>query len=252
MSEINSGDGWGIDQYFKAVQEVQARVLDTQRAKLLQIAKQMAKLISAGKHVYVFGTGHSHMLAEEAFCRAGGLAAAVPILYTAFMLHEDIPLEAIVERTQGLAGPLLDREKVQPGEMLFIYSNSGVNHCVVEMALEGRKRGLTVVGISSSAFANVAPKSPIGKRLSEVVDIAIDNCGVPGDGLVSVGGSKWLAGPSSTIVGALIWNSLVVETAHQMELMKHHAPIGASQNMPGAKEYSQKMRAEYEAAAKRG
>jgi hypothetical protein len=30
------------------------------------------------------------------------------------------------------------------------------------------------------------------------------------------------------------------------------APIGASQNMPGAQEYNRQMRAEYEAAAKRG
>jgi uncharacterized phosphosugar-binding protein len=252
MSELPTEDGWGIDTYFRNLQEIQNRALSTQRDKLLKIAKQMAQIIGEGKHVYLFGTGHSHMLPEEAFCRAGGLAAAVPILLSALMLHEDIPLSAVLERSQGLSGPLLTRAKVQAGEMLFIFSNSGVNHCPVEMALEARKRGLTVVGVSSSAFADVAPKSPIGKRLSEVVDIALDNCGVPGDGLVAVGPSQWRAGPSSTIVGCLLWNSLVVECAHQMELLHRRAPIGASQNMPGAQEYNRQMRAEYEAAAKRG
>ncbi len=252
MSDLPTEDGWGIDTYFQNLQEIQNRALASQRDKLLKIAKQMAQLVAAGKHVYVFGTGHSHMLAEEAFCRAGGLAAAVPIFLSALMLHEDIPLSAVLERSQGLSGPLLDRAKVQDGEMLFIFSNSGVNHCPVEMALEARRRGLTVIGVSSSAFANIAPKSPIGKRLSEVVDIALDNCGVPGDGLVAVGESQWRCGPSSTIVCCLLWNSLVVECAHQMELLHRRAPIGASQNMPGAREYNQKMRAEFEAAAQRG
>jgi uncharacterized phosphosugar-binding protein len=192
------------------------------------------------------------MLAEEAFCRAGGLEAAVPIFFSALMLHEDIPLSATLERTPGLAGRLLDRAGVKSGEMLFIFSNSGVNHCPVEMALEGRKRGLTVIGVSSGAFADIAPKSPIGKRLSEVVDISLDNGGVPGDGLVVVGKSQWRVGPSSTIVGALLWNSLVVETAHQMELQRRHVPVCASQNMPGAKEHNRKMRQEFEASKRKG
>ena len=39
--------------------------------------------VSAGGLVHVFGTGHSHLLAEELFYRAGGLAQINPILVDA-------------------------------------------------------------------------------------------------------------------------------------------------------------------------
>jgi uncharacterized phosphosugar-binding protein len=231
----------GIDQYLKQIRDIQDRVFSQQRPLLHEVARQMALTILGERRIFVFGTGHSHLLAEEGYCRAGGLASVVPIFYTALMLHEDIPLSARIERTPGLAGMLLDRAGVQAGDMLFVYSNSGVNHLPVEMALEGRSRGLKVVTVSSAAFAEVAPLSEIGKRLSEVADFAIDNGGVPGDGLVELPGLEWRVGPSSTAMGAMIWNSLVVETSRLVQLSKGDAPVNASQNMPGAQEQHRKI-----------
>src|SRR5215218_10213054 len=117
----------GIDAYFRAVAELQQHVLDTQRPLLAAVARKMADVILAGGRIFVFGTGHSHMLAEEGYARAGGLLSVVPIFYTALMLHESIPLSAKIERTPGLAPGLLDRSGITAGDMLFIYSNSGVN-----------------------------------------------------------------------------------------------------------------------------
>ena len=48
------------------------------------------------------------MLAEEAFYRAGGLAAVVPIFSSALMLHQNPALSSRLERTEGLAAVLLD------------------------------------------------------------------------------------------------------------------------------------------------
>jgi uncharacterized phosphosugar-binding protein len=238
----SSGDqGSGIDTYFRAIAELHRRVLDTQRGLLAQIAKRMADAILAGGRIFVFGTGHSHMLAEEGYARAGGLLSVVPIFYTALMLHESIPLSAKVERTPGLAGDLLERCGIKAGEMLFIYSNSGVNHLPVEMALEARKRGVVTVTIGSAAFAKVAPLSGIGRQLAEVCDFAIDNGGVPGDGIVSVPGLDWKVGPTSTVMGALIWNALVVETTCRIQAAKGDAPVAVSFNMPGYAEYAKAM-----------
>ena len=39
------------------------------------------------------GTGHSHMLAEEMFYRAGGLVRVRPILFEGLMMHASAPLE---------------------------------------------------------------------------------------------------------------------------------------------------------------
>jgi uncharacterized phosphosugar-binding protein len=233
--------GTGIDTYFRAVAELQRRVLDAQKPLLAEVARRMAETMLAGGRIFVFGTGHSHMLAEEGYARAGGLLSVVPIFYTALMLHESIPLSAKVERTPGLAGELLDRSGIKSGEMLFVYSNSGVNHLPVEMALEARNRGVVTVTVGSVAFAKVAPLSGIGRRLADVCDFAIDNGGVPGDGIVSVPGIEWKVGPTSTVVGALVWNALVVETTYRLQVAKGDAPVGVSFNMPGYEEYAKAL-----------
>src|SRR5215211_3868921 len=119
--------GSGIDTYFRAVAELQQRVLGAQRELLASVAKQMADCILGGGRIFAFGTGHSHMMAEEGYARAGGLLSVVPIFYTALMLHESVPLSAKVERTPGLAPGLLDRSGITAADMLFVYSNSGVN-----------------------------------------------------------------------------------------------------------------------------
>ena len=78
----------GIDRYFAAIQKLQSNVIANQRGQLAQVAGAMADTIAAGRRVLVFGTGHSHLLAEEGHFRAGGLAAVTPILLSGLMLHE--------------------------------------------------------------------------------------------------------------------------------------------------------------------
>jgi uncharacterized phosphosugar-binding protein len=230
--------GAGIDAYFRTVADIQQRVLETQRPVMTAVAGRMADVILAGGRVFVFGTGHSHMLAEEGYARAGGLMSVVPIFYTALMLHESIPLSAKVERTPGLAPDLLDRSGIRAGEILFVYSNSGVNHLPVEMALEAKKRGVTTVTVGSISFARVAPLSSIGRRLADVCDFAIDNGGVPGDGAVDVPGNPWKVGPTSTVIGALVWNALVVEASHLIQRARGDAPVTVSFNHPGYADFA--------------
>lgn len=231
----------GIAEYLRSIQELQSRVINSQQDVLDQVAAKMVETIRAGNRIFIFGTGHSHMMAEEAFFRAGGLAAAVPILMTDLMLHENPNLGSRLERTPGLAGILLDEYQARPGEMLFVYSNSGVNHLPVEMALLARERGLCVVGVCSRAYARVAPLSALGKRLDEAANFVIDNLGLPGDGLVSLEGTDWRVGPSSTILGALIWDALITEVFFRLSALGEEIPVYASFNMPGAAEHDQVM-----------
>jgi hypothetical protein len=95
----------------------------------------------AGGLTYVFGTGHSHMLAEEVHYRAGGLAFAVPILTGPTMLHEGAIAGTAFERMPGLVRPILDRYPFGRGDVLVVVSNSGVNAVPVEAAGIGRERG---------------------------------------------------------------------------------------------------------------
>lgn len=230
---------FGFDRFYQELQALQRRVLDTQRAELQQVADYMVRTIRAQRRIFLFGTGHSHLLVEEGFYRAGGLASVVPIFSSALMVHEHPQLSGRLERTAGLANTLLSSYEPQPEEMLFIFSNSGVNRLPVEMALEAQAADLIVVAVTSLAYAEIAPLSDLGRRLDDVADIVLDNGGAPGDALVSLPNYKWCVGPSSTVIGSLLWNGLVVEAVSQLCAAGEEIPLFASSNMEGAAQHNQ-------------
>jgi uncharacterized phosphosugar-binding protein len=230
-----------VDRYLLAISELQTCVINSQRAALLGVAEEMAKVTCRDQRIFIFGTGHSHLMAEEGFYRAGGLANVVPILSDHFMVHQLPTLGSRLERTPGLAPMLLERYAPLPGEMLFVYSNSGVNQLPVEMALLAKEKGVFVVGVSAFAYAREAPLSALGVRLDQVVDLALDNGGLPGDALLKVEGMAWRVAASSTIVNTLIWNCLIAETARLLQASGTTPPIFASLNVPGASEHNQTL-----------
>jgi uncharacterized phosphosugar-binding protein len=229
----------GIETYYSAIVALEKSVIDQQVDNLKRIAEVMADTIAEDKRIFVFGTGHSHMLIEEAFYRAGGLACVVPIFSSALMLHENPPLSSFLERNAGLAPLLLDPYHPQPGEMILIYSNSGVNSLPVEMAVVAKEKGLSVVAICSKEYARIAPLSGIGKRLYEVADFDLDNGGVPGDAFIPVDDTEWKVSPSSTIINAMLWNCLLTETVFILQKRGVDLPLIASMNMNGAAEHNQ-------------
>ena len=230
-----------LDQYVQAVQELETRTLERQRAALLAVAEKMARATRRDQRIFLFGTGHSHLLAEEGFYRAGGLANVVPMLVEHLMLHSLPNLGSRMERTPGLAEMIFERYRPEPGEMLFVFSNSGVNHLPVEMALRGREKHLFVVGVSSFAYASQAPLSALGLRLDQVADLALDNGGLPGDALLEIPGFPWRVAPSSTVMCALLWNSLVAETCRLLVQSGITPPIFVSLNVAGAAEHNQAL-----------
>ncbi|MFM8322570.1 MAG: SIS domain-containing protein [Chloroflexota bacterium] len=230
-----------MERYFQAVQDLQRQVIESQRETLEQVAAEMLGVVQRDGRIFIFGTGHSHLLAEEGFYRAGGLAAITPIFDPALMLHEGAERSGRLERTAGLAGPLLERYHPQPGELLIVVSNSGVNRMPVEMALAGRALGLKVVALLSRAYAAVAPLSDLGLRLDEAADYVIDNGGRPGDALVALDGSAWRAGPSSTVIGALLLNGLVTEVVARLAAQGGELPVFASHNLEGAREHNRAL-----------
>ena len=230
-----------LDLYLQAVNQLQRHAVQSQHAALMQIAERMAETTRRDQRIFLFGSGHSHLLLEEGFYRAGGLANVVPILSEHLMLHYLPDLGSRLERTPGLADMILDRYSPEPGEMLFVFSNSGVNRLPVEMALRGRERGLFAVGVSSFAYARQAPLSDLGLRLDQSVDVALDNGGVPGDAVLELPDFPWRVAPSSTIVGATLWNGLVSETARLLLASGIEPPIIVSINVAGAAEHNRAL-----------
>jgi len=230
-----------LDRYWQAIAELQTRLLQSQRATLLEIARKMVEVTRRDQRIFLFGTGHSHLMAEEGFYRAGGLANVVPMLSEHFMIHNLPALGSRLERMPRLADLILDRYSPEAGEMLFVYSNSGVNRLPVELAIRGRERGLLVVGISSLDYARAAPLSDLGLRLDQTVDLFLDNGGLPGDALIAIEGFPWRVAPSSTVINSLMWNSLVAETACILQEVGITPPIYVSLNVAGAAEHNRAL-----------
>jgi len=200
------------DSYYTEVQKQLAQVHAGQRKALEQAATWLGEALANDRWLYAFGTGHSHMLAEEIFYRAGGLAHAVPMLDDKLMLHENAIEATYVERQEGYAAGLLERYPVAAGDLLIVASNSGRNAVPIELALAGRGRGLKVVVITSLQQTSAWPsRHSSGKRLADAGDLVIDNCAVNGDACVKLIGMPGAVGPTSTVTGALIVNLIIVQ-----------------------------------------
>lgn len=203
-----------MDEYFRAAQEQLATITRMQRAQMDQAAQWVCETLMAERFIYAFGSGHSHALAEEVFYRAGGLARIAPILDENLMVHKSASESTDWERKHGYARALLSRYPLSKGDLLFIVSNSGRNPVPIEMALEAKARGARVVAISSLQYAGkVASRHSSGKKLTEIADLVIDNCGPAGDAAVAIDGLAQRIGPTSTISSAFILHAIFVEAA---------------------------------------
>ncbi|AJY47303.1 SIS domain-containing protein [Martelella endophytica] len=188
--------------------------------------------------LFVFGTGHSHMLAEEVHYRAGGLAITVPILAGPTMLHEGAVAGTQYERTVGIARAVFERYTIGEGDVLFVISNSGVNAAPLEAARAGRERGAKIIAITSKSYSTAAAKG--GDRLMDLADIVLDNNAPPGDAVLDVPGSELKVAPVSTAIGVAIINAILAEVATRLA-GDGGAPIYLSANMPGADDINRKL-----------
>jgi DNA-binding MurR/RpiR family transcriptional regulator len=70
-----------MESYIDAVTDRIAALKGTVGAAMEEASAAVVQAVQSDHLVYLFGTGHSHMLAEEMHYRAGGPAFTVPILH---------------------------------------------------------------------------------------------------------------------------------------------------------------------------
>ena len=103
-----------VDTYIEVIEKLLQQVKTEQQANIEQAAVVIADAMKKNNWLYVFGSGHSHMMAEELFYRAGGLVRVYPILDPAFMLHEGAVKSTAIERLPGYAKIILDDYPLKP------------------------------------------------------------------------------------------------------------------------------------------
>src|SRR6185437_11028930 len=195
----------------------------------------VAVALAADRVVYVAGSGHSHLIAEEAFYRAGGIAAAQAILDPDLMLHVSASRSTELEREAGRAERVLADYRLMYGDVVFVASNSGRNAYPIEMALAAKARGATIIALTSLQHTRrVTSRHSSGKRLFEVSDIVLDNGAEYGDANLPVGRHGLCMGPTSTIIGVFIINAVLAEAVDHLSKHEVAVDVYQSANKEGA------------------
>ena len=235
------------DVYIETVLETIRTAWDTQRDTLLCAAERIAQTIAAGRSVFVFGCSHAGMLAEEVFYRTGGLAVLNPIFFSGVALTtRPVTMTSKLERLPGLGTIILEENRVQPGDLLIVQSNSGRNTVPIEMAMYARRMGVYTIGFTSLRHTRaVTSRHPSGRKLCDVCDLVVDNCGVPGDAAVDVPGLREKMGPTSTAVSASLIHAVVIEAVEKLLSMGVEPPVFMSANLDGGDEHNQKLFEQY-------
>ena len=193
------------------------QTIHTEESQLIaKTGTVLAEVFKRDGLLHVFGCGHSHMIAEELFYRAGGLVPISPIFETSTMLHEGAVKSSQIERMSGYAHLVLERYTISDGDAFLISSTSGINSFSIEMAQAAKKTGATVIGITSFPYLEAPSRQKDGLHLADVCDIAINNHVPVGDASVEVNPDGTKSGPLSTLATLYIANSLVLEACDRL------------------------------------
>ncbi len=233
-------------QYITMIQDLIQGVLETQMDKIDEAGAILAESLMNDGFVYVFGTGHSHMMAEELFYRAGGLARIYPILEDALMLHNGAIKSTEMERLDGYAGLILDRYECTEKDCLIIASNSGRNAVSIDMVKAAHKRGMKVIGLTNLTHSKAQEsRHSSGFKLYMIGDVVLDNQGCLGDASIYVPEIDRNIAATSTSLGAMILQAVAISAVEKMIEEGHIPEVFSSANLDEGDEINDEMLAKY-------
>lgn len=220
-----------MSQYIADAHRLIDEMTAANEESLPHVTRIIAESLANDGVLHVFGSGHSSLLAQEVFYRAGGLApvnAMLDVNLTVFGTSRP----TWVERQEGYAVSIFASYDVRPGEVLLVISNSGINPVPIDMALGAKKRGMIPIAVGSAmVYANAESRHSSGSSLFDVADHVLDTRVPYGDAIAEVGNTH--TGAVSTLLGSALLNMLTIEIVEQMG---DDAPVFVSQNIPGGDE----------------
>jgi uncharacterized phosphosugar-binding protein len=217
--------------YIDRVQQLLSAINELERESMNKAVALISATIQKGGIVQLFGSGHSQLLAQESFYRAGGLVPVKPISIEPLMLHTGAVTSSQNEKDASRMDEYWAQIHLNQHDVLIVISTSGRNYVPVDIAKRAKEMGVTVITLQSLEYRNQQSNHQTGNRLEHYADVIL-NTRVPlGDGIIQSGSLQY--GPVSTVVGATILNNIFAEVIHYLQQETEDAPVFGSSNVKG-------------------
>jgi uncharacterized phosphosugar-binding protein len=241
------------ERWFDCAEQVLTRIRTTQADALRRAAELIADSVAAGGALHIYDTGHC---TREPHHRAGGLLLLRDLQLGLNVTSSTSPKRAaevsarqreagtrVTEQATDLA---IERSALLPGDVLLVNSVSGKAPAPVQVALSATRRGVHVVAITNVTYSRaVTSQHSSGKKLFEVAEVVIDNCGVVGDAALDVEGMGTRAIPTSGLTFCYIIWALTAEVISQLLARGVTPHVYRSVNLPDGEEFNAQAEAAY-------
>lgn len=221
-------------------------ISEVENKSIIDASKMITRKIESGGIIHMFGCGHSHILAEEFFYRAGGLACISPIFHEPLMLHEGAVRSSQLERKNDYAETFINDCDIRKDDVMIVLSTSGRNPVPVDVALYAKDKGADVIVFTSKIYSYSQPsRHKENKRLFDVGDIVIDNHAPIGDALLKLKDFNVPFEPVSTITSAAILHEIFSKSIQSLSEKGIKPPVFLSGNIEGADDYNNELVKKY-------
>lgn len=247
---MNEPQSVGIRYQAKIAERLQA-IVDHEQPNINRAAQLFVDQIRTDRLIHIYGAGgHSYVGSEEFFFRAGGLANISPMFELSLSLAAGGQKSTMLEREEAIGDKIVKAHQLGPDNLLVITSAYGINACTIDAALEAKKRGCRLVGISSREFAENTPKDFVARHssnqnLGDIADVLIDNHIPHGETIMTIDGYPQKVGGTCNILACFCINWLVAETIDLCLKEGIDPPVWKSANTEGGDEHNRRYLERY-------
>lgn len=242
-----------VDRYFQSLADRLETVRRTQAASIDKAAEACAASIAKDKLVFTFGTGHGALPALESFPRTGTIVGFRPIVESTMISFHRVWGDMgarqyrFIHAVEGYGKAILRSHRLDPADTMILFSHSGINAVILDIALESKALGMTVIGVTSLPHSSATQsRHSSGKRLYEVADVVIDT-GVPkADAALEIEGLEHPVGANSTSITIAIAHAIVAATAEKLVARGRKPFVMVNPNTAGKEEANRQNDRNYE------
>ncbi len=234
-----------IEQYFEALQAKIAEIA-ADPEPIRKAAEACSQALANGGIIHIFDSGH--MVSSELVNRAGGLVALSGLSFNLNVINTVKARPPAADQktlSYSYIQHVFETNQLRAGDVLFVGSVSGKTANVVEVALQARARGLTVIALTAMAYSpKLESEHPSGQHLYEVADLVLDNHAPYGDAMLEVDGLDHPVCPASGMGAAATMWAVVAGIIENMLARGLKPSVFASINRPDGKDLMSQVEAE--------